>query len=55
VNVADFDFNRCIPEQPNLVDFLFVVDILWYYEMSDAWFQESSDWNLWHDGACVFS
>jgi len=22
--------------------------------MSNAWFQESSDWKLWHDDACVF-
>jgi len=53
--VADFDLNQCIPEQPNLVDFLIVVDILWNYEMSNARFQESSDWKLWHDGARVFS
>jgi len=44
--------NKCIPEQPDLVDFLFVVDISWNYDMSNAWFQESSDWKLWHDGAC---
>jgi len=44
VNVADFDINQCIPEQPNLADFLSVVDILWNCEMSNAWFQESSDW-----------
>jgi len=55
VNVADFDINQCIPEQPNLVDFLFVADILWNYEMSNTWFQESSDWKLRHDGACVFA
>ena len=55
MNVADFDINQCIPEQPNFVDFLFVVDILWNYEMSNACFQESSDRKLWHDGACVFS
>jgi len=24
-----------MPEQPNLVDFLFVVDILWNYDMSN--------------------
>ena len=23
--------------------------------MSNYWFQESSDWKPWHDGACVFS
>jgi len=23
------------------------------YDMSNAWFQESSDWKIWHDGACV--
>jgi len=39
VNIADFD----IPEQTDLVDFLFVVDILWNYDMPNAWFQESSD------------
>jgi len=49
-----FYINQCIPEQPNLVDFVFVL-ILWNYEMSNAWFQESNDWKLWHDGACVFS
>ena len=45
MNVADFDINQCMPKQPNLVDFLYVVDILWNYEMSNAWFQESSDGN----------
>jgi len=25
----------CIPEQPDLVDFLFVVDILWNYDISN--------------------
>jgi len=55
VNVADFDIYQCVPEQPNLVDFLFVVGILWNNEMSNARFQESSDWKLWHDGACVIS
>jgi len=44
-----------ITEQPDLVDLLFVVDILWNYDMSNAWFQESHDLKLWHDGACVFS
>ena len=34
----------CIPEQPDLVDFPFVADSLWNYDMSNAWFQESSDW-----------
>jgi len=24
-----------MPEQPNLVDFLFVVDIMWNYDMSN--------------------
>jgi len=43
------------PEQADLVDFLFVVNILWNYDMSNACFQESSDWKLWHEGACVFS
>jgi len=28
---------------------------VWNYDMSKAWFQESSDWKLWNDGACVFS
>jgi len=56
VNVTDFDINQCISEQPNLVDFLFVVDVLWNYEMSNAWFWESSDWKLsWHNGVCVFT
>jgi len=35
--------------------FCTVVDILWNYDMSNAWFQESSDWELRHDGACVSS
>jgi len=35
--------------------FLFVVDILWNYDMSNAWFQKSSDSKLWHDeGICIF-
>jgi len=29
-----------------VVDFLFVVDILWNYDRSNAWFQESSDSKL---------
>jgi len=35
-----------MPEQPDLVGFLFVVNILWNYDMSTAWFQESIDWKL---------
>jgi len=37
-----------------LVDFLFVVGILWNDDMSNAWLQESSDCKLWHDGMCIF-
>ena len=50
--VADFDI--CVPEKPDMIDFLFVIDISWNYGMSNAWFQESSDWILSNDGACVF-
>jgi len=35
--------------------FLFLAYISWNYDMSNAWFQESSVWKLWHDGTCVFS
>jgi len=41
-------------EQTDLVDFLFVVDILLNYDMPIAWFQESSGWKLGR-GSCVFS
>jgi len=61
VNVADFDISECrpIPEQPDLVDFLLVVDILWKYDMSNgnAWFQEYKWLEKYgmDGGACVFS
>ena len=42
-------------EQSDLADFLFVVDILWNYDMSNVWFQESSDRKLWHDGDVHFN
>jgi len=37
------------------VRFFFLADILWNYDMSNAWFEESSDWKLWRDSASVFS
>jgi len=45
---------KCMQEQTDLVDFLFVVDILLNYDMPIAWFQESSGWKLGR-GSCVFS
>jgi len=45
---------KCIQEQTDLVDLLFVVDILWNYDMHNASFQESSGWKPWNC-SCVFS
>ena len=36
VDVADLIYSKCIPEQRDLVDFPFAVDILWNYGMPNA-------------------
>jgi len=57
VNVADFDISVQYTRTARFgrFSFSFVIDISWSYGISNVWFQEWSDWKLWHDGTCVFS
>ena len=54
VNVADVDINVST-RTARFGRYSFRCRYLWIYDMFYAWFQESSDWKLWHDGACLFS